>query len=326
MARSLPVARRLLYGALVLLLVLAAVEGGLALVPLLLLCPLAAVPEGGKREILCLGDSVTFGSGLARGQAWPEQLEQQLRDRGVANTKVLNFAREGHAGFRLDPRADALLEQLDPGAGPIVLSMLGHNDFVWWDDEASGSPPFGGVDHRGYRAADYGAGVAMGGEPPVVRGLPRLPRALRWVASALRDEPPSVEVDAARRARFMGTMGKTRDRVRGLGGELWLLTYVPPGAVDPASGLSDDEAALVAASHEGQARVNQAIREIAGELGVPVLDLERLVSLPDTWDPHWHWDNMHLTRHGSERVASAVREYLATTAGLPAEAMASPHP
>lgn len=319
MARPLPLYRRVLYSALVLLLLLAVVEGVLALLPAVLIRPQGSEPGGEKRLILCLGDSVTFGTGLPRGQAWPGQLEQQLVARGLQDAKVLNFGREGQAGFRLDPRADAELEHLSLDSRPLVLAMLGHNDFVGWADEAPHDLPFGGVDNRNFSAADYGSGLA-GLDPPLARGLPRLPRVLRWGSATLRPSRPVAQVEERRRERFFGTMGMVRDRVRGLGGELWLLTYVPAGPPDDSSGLSEAEAEVVAATREGQPPLNGVIREIAHELGVPLLDLERLVTAPPAWDSHWHWDHIHLTRHGSEQVATAVRQYLVAMEALPPEA------
>jgi lysophospholipase L1-like esterase len=317
MARPLPLHRRVIYSAVVLLLFLAVVEGVLASLPVVLSRPLGPLAPGGQRVVLCIGDGVTYGSGLARGQAWPDQLAQQFAARGMDDTKVHSFGREGQAGFRLDPRANAELQQLPAAAQPLVLAMLGHNDFVWWADEAPDSQPYGGVDNRGYSAADYGSGLD-GELQPLARGAPRLPRVLRWVAAAMRGQPPMVQVEDRPRERFVSTMTRTRDRARDRGGELWLLTYLPPGV--PGPGLSEPEAQVVAATHQGQPQLNAVIREIAAEIGVPVLDLERLVPVPAAWDSHWHWDHLHLTRHGSEQIATAVREYLVVTDALPPEA------
>jgi SGNH hydrolase-like domain, acetyltransferase AlgX len=51
-----------------------------------------------ETRILCLGDSVTFGSGLAADQAWPRQLESELRtDFGGRRLFVINAADQGQS-------------------------------------------------------------------------------------------------------------------------------------------------------------------------------------------------------------------------------------
>ena len=134
---AIPLHRRLLYSLVTLLAFLALLEGVLALLPLVWTRAVQPEEAGVGQTILFVGDSVTLGEGLGFGRAWPEQLDDQLEARGLADIAVYNYAREGATGGRIDRRVEEHLLRLrhggeDDGPGPVVLLMLGHNDFVWW--------------------------------------------------------------------------------------------------------------------------------------------------------------------------------------------------
>jgi lysophospholipase L1-like esterase len=62
------------------------------------------VPEAGVHRVLALGDSTTFGEGLAEEDAFPVQLERELNARGGERWEVLNagvqgYNTEGELGF-----------------------------------------------------------------------------------------------------------------------------------------------------------------------------------------------------------------------------------
>lgn len=62
------------------------------------------LPEEGVHRVLALGDSATFGEGLAEEDAFPVQLEHELNGRGGGRWEVLNagvqgYNTEGELGF-----------------------------------------------------------------------------------------------------------------------------------------------------------------------------------------------------------------------------------
>ena len=82
-------------------------------------------------EIVALGDSLTSGYGLGPGEAFPEQLEGALRERGY-DVSVAN------AGVSGDTALDGLarLEWSVPAAADIVIVGLGANDALRGIDPA----------------------------------------------------------------------------------------------------------------------------------------------------------------------------------------------
>jgi acyl-CoA thioesterase-1 len=83
---------------------------------------LAAAPAGAA-TIVALGASNTYGKGVARGQAYPAQLEAILRAKG-ANVRVVN------AGINGDTTEGMLrrLDQAVPKGTSVVILQPGGND------------------------------------------------------------------------------------------------------------------------------------------------------------------------------------------------------
>jgi acyl-CoA thioesterase-1 len=82
-------------------------------------------------EIVALGDSLSAGFGLAPGEAFPEQLQAALRERG----HDVNVANAGVSG---DTASDGLarLEWSVPAEADIVIVELGANDALRGIDPA----------------------------------------------------------------------------------------------------------------------------------------------------------------------------------------------
>lgn len=82
-------------------------------------------------SIVALGDSLTAGYGLDPGQAFPEQLERALQQRGLDVTVV-------NAGVSGDTASDGLarLEWSVPADAAIVIVELGANDALRGVDPA----------------------------------------------------------------------------------------------------------------------------------------------------------------------------------------------
>ena len=77
-------------------------------------------PEGGTR-ILVLGDSVTFGTGVARSQTFPKQLERELR-RGGKQVEVINAGVNGYTAYNEVQFYLGRMRALDPDV--VVLAVV----------------------------------------------------------------------------------------------------------------------------------------------------------------------------------------------------------
>jgi hypothetical protein len=93
------------------------------------------VPAPGVRRVLALGDSATFGEGLAEADAFPPQLERELRARTGERWEVLNSGVQGYntadelgllvtRGLALAPEAVVVGFNLnDFDYGPVINSL-----------------------------------------------------------------------------------------------------------------------------------------------------------------------------------------------------------
>jgi lysophospholipase L1-like esterase len=81
----------------------------------------------GNLRVLCLGDSNTYGLGVERSQAYPQQLEAIWNERiATPKLEVLNFGVPGTNSSRLVSTLPELLETFAPD---ILIIMVGANDF-----------------------------------------------------------------------------------------------------------------------------------------------------------------------------------------------------
>lgn len=81
--------------------------------------PLPAIPPG--QTVLAFGDSVTFGTGAARGEDWPSLLA------AATGWKVVNAGIPGDTAAAGKSRIGALLGQYRPA---LVIIEMGGNDFL----------------------------------------------------------------------------------------------------------------------------------------------------------------------------------------------------
>lgn len=82
----------------------------------------------GRRRVLCLGDSSTYGLYLAdRADAYPQQLEKLWNARGMLpQIEVLNAGYPGTNSSRLRQNFRPMLEAVRPD---VVIVMIGANDY-----------------------------------------------------------------------------------------------------------------------------------------------------------------------------------------------------
>ncbi|GAB3285648.1 arylesterase [Parahaliea aestuarii] len=84
------------------------------------------VPPGAT--VLAFGDSITFGTGAAPGESYPEQLA------GLSGWKVVNAGIPGDTAQAAGKRLPGALEQHQPA---LVILELGGNDFLRRQPEAA---------------------------------------------------------------------------------------------------------------------------------------------------------------------------------------------
>jgi lysophospholipase L1-like esterase len=242
--------------------------------------------EGSEGSVLCLGDSVTAGVGLGKGQSWPERLGRSLRRQRV------EVARHAAPGARIAWAAEEgvpLVQQLPPGS--IVLVMLGHNDQVRFE-------PGAGQRLRRHQFEDLGQSTSGW------RG-PRIWRLLRW---ASHDERPAMAGIQHLRAAFEQALDPLVEATEARDAQLWLMTYLIPGA--PPESLPRDEASILEDVQAGQATVNALIRAEAGRRGLGLIDLEAIVPVGAEWNTEQWLDHIHPSATLTVEIAEAVEATL----------------
>ncbi|MSP55477.1 MAG: SGNH/GDSL hydrolase family protein [Myxococcales bacterium] len=287
------IGRRLTYVVIVLALLVSTAEGGLRAAKPLLLPRLPPFPPDSARSVLCVGDSVTQGIGTDESRdPWPMQLRDRLKAAHVQSTTVVPLGRAG-AGAGADYVRDVVypvVASLPSSSRPLAVVMLGHNDFLVWDDYA---------DQLKERPDLVGRPRGAGSPLAIVR-------VFRWVMSG--DQRPHVEIDSFRLANYHRVLGDLRDRVRERGGEMWLSTYLIPGA--PTAGMEPTLAEVVGYARSGETLINDEIRGTAALLGLPLIDLETIIPVAADFDPAVFTDQIHLTPAGLGLVAEAIGDRL----------------
>jgi hypothetical protein len=84
-------------------------------------------PEDGRRTVLCVGDSFTYGLGASSHEAgaYPAQLQRQLDDAAPSTWRVVNAGFPGRNSRGVLERIDAQLERVRPA---FVCILVGLND------------------------------------------------------------------------------------------------------------------------------------------------------------------------------------------------------
>ena len=88
------------------------------------------LPGPGERSVVVLGDSFTFGEGVAEADTFVGRLDAAWRGRGL---RFVNAGVSGHGSVEEAARLEGLLDVLHPVA---VLLVHVPNDAVPWDDAA----------------------------------------------------------------------------------------------------------------------------------------------------------------------------------------------
>lgn len=248
----------------------------------------------GTPVLMCVGDSVTEGIG-PNVTSWPTQLGEHSR--GV---RVENLGSAGSTSDYIARNVYPALSALPKGTGVDALVMIGHNEFIDWPWEV-------GVFHS---KGDGGVPTAEPGS----KGL-LLVRVAGWALSSVTHPVPTATIDPQRRARYQQNIKALASIVHARGGEVWMLTYVVPGAPPPT--VSEGDARVLSFTRSAQLGINTEIRSTASTLGLPMIDVAYLAGNPEEWDHTWFIDNIHLTTGGYGQVADVVRTALTRAGRIP---------
>lgn len=293
---SIPVAKKVLFSAVILLFALLALEGALAVLPRALLVGRPARLDGdpaARTLLVCAGDSVTFGQNLPQHLSYPGLLGARVEELGLQGLSVFRYAEPSAELEDLSRKLLPDLAKLPDGARVVVLLMIGHNDFSDWRGQGARAA-FGGA---------QGRARWLETDPRRLEG-PRLLRIGAWGLNALREDAPELRADAATLARFeRGITALARALPAGRG-QLYLLTYPVPGAPPPE--MQAATAQVLEHTRGLQRAVNERLRQLGAANALPVLDLERDLVVPDTWSEDWFQDNIHWTARTAQRVADLV--------------------
>ncbi len=287
---------------------LLAALAGLAMLELVLQVAALWVAEGGRelpaalapgaRRVLCLGDSNTWGLGVERDEAWPQQLAVAWKREHESEIEVVNLGYPGTNSSQVRRELRRTLESVHPD---VVVLMVGANDFwtlpVPIDDARSELRLFLDRHSRLWRLA--------------------------WSVSRVL----SYEV------HVVGRKGLEDEHDRGemfeaghVPGEMFEAGHVPGGLVAALTGLLENLSAITAEvnglglefvlmTYPSRATLyavaNRTIRSAASRSGVRLVDLEKRFALlcPAEPCPELLMADGHPTEQGYRRIAEIlVRE------------------
>lgn len=295
-----PLRRRLLFTTIPLLGTLVLVEVALRAAPLIFQAWRRAtfdVEAGATTYVFTLGDSVTAGSGLQPGEAWPDQMGRKLRETGDFRTAVANVANSGERLVDMRVNQTPMLDRLPKGAGLVVTLLAHHNDFAAWPD----------VMGKLSLNANNGSKSSSGG-----LNL-RLFNVVLW---RLGEEPAHVAARDEARDWLAYELRYMDDQVRARGGVLYVLNYAMAGRL---VGFPPDDPRVktLEAKRESTLFLNALTFEVAEALGIQTIDLQGELDLPETWDDSIWRDEIHYTAKGSDLVAQHVLARLRKDGVLP---------
>jgi len=236
------------------------------------------------RVVLSMGDSVTFGYGLAAADTYPVRLEAELLDALGPGVRVVNAGVPGYSSHQGRAALPDLLERLSP---EVVVISYGFNDArnLFASDEA--------VSRAGRMAR-----VAR-----QVLWKSRLYRALRILLIApprLREAPDGPEVARVDVPRYVENLSAMVAAVRAAGATPVLLAT--PFEADTLTPYGPEWFSL----HTPIARYRDAARTLAEESGVPFVPVDPLTEAHAPGNHHLFLDPAHPNPDGIEIMVAAL--------------------
>jgi HEAT repeat protein/lysophospholipase L1-like esterase len=224
----------------------------------------------GVRRVVCLGDSVTLGTGLSVEDAYPQLLQDRLDALG-APVEVLNVALGGWATRQERLAYLRIARKYDPD---LVLLGVCLNDLPELHNNLTRPPRLLGALYPRSALVRW----AVGAQAREIRDIEEL--------FQRRD---ATRVRAAFR-RFFAEVERLQREVREDGAALAVLVFPFRGQVSAGA---------------PRPTVQEEIASFCREQGIPFLDLRP--SLLEAGEAAFA-DHVHLTREGTQRVADAVVE------------------
>lgn len=232
-----------------------------------------------EHVVVCLGDSWTFGVGLAAEDAYPAQLEALLRGEHGLDVNVINLGEPGATPLHMARR---LNQYLQAHGTDVVIALMGSNaDFAESLAIAAGeTSPLLRLRPLLHRLTSFKLLVQL-----VARGRVTSHDILstdefidKPAPFAGQGSPPppintARQLDAARaRQNVADNVARIDDLSAAVGAELALLTYALPSFAEER-----ERGPLPAA--------NEALREAARARGLPLLEMDGLYARHDQDGP-----------------------------------------
>ena len=239
--------------------------------------------EGGRRLLLCLGDSITFGYGLSDEETYPAQLGRLLASRGV---DVANGGVTGFTSHQVRRRLEQLLPRLRPDGVTVCIG---------WNDKTLRK-----VDDRTY-ARRLAASMALQSAADRLYLFRAMKAAYLRLSLRGQDQKPR-DVRRVGLVQYRENLGALAAACRAGSVKLALVAL-------PARRVAGEFPA-----DEGYAA---AVESAARELGLPLLqagDLGLRSQRADT--SAWFLDSLHFNAEGARLFAQTLAPQL-EAAGLP---------
>lgn len=254
----------------------------------------------GRRTVLCLGDSNTYGLYVERREAWPAQLAALwTASGGKPEIDVLNLGVPGNSSSSVLRHLNDALEQLRPD---VVIVLIGVNDF--WTVPV-GAPP------------------ARGG-PGVIRRFAARHSRLYRLLYMLRRSADTAEVEIERsgdvvprvRGTFVVRVGEHRFEMgfeRASGEAAGTTEDLERNLREIVATVRDSGVGVLLLSYATDLRLyraaNAVIADVARATGTPFLPLRAVFAEPcpaDGCPGLFHADRTHPRPEGHRLVAEAV--------------------
>lgn len=257
----------------------------------------------GNLQVLCVGDSNTYGLWLERSEAYPQQLEAIWNQRHAPpDLEVLNLGFPGTNSSRIVRDLPRLLETLDPD---VLIVLVGVNDF-WtlpfpFDDATSAQPRHSFLKQHSLIYRLYHL-IRRGQQTEEVE--------------IIMDPEANIEKGAVHKAR--------------VGDQEFDMGFVKadPGLQGDGISLKANLVRIVARAKDSRARfylmtypasndfypwANDIIREVARETGAPLIDLNTIFEslCPENECPEKLFPDGHPNASGYRVVAETIAARLA---------------